>query len=172
MISPLLYCEQLPRFTAVAVVTRCVGFSDSLRHWLAGLGPASWWIHEAGMLSVGKVGGAARIVLGLLYPRWLQKKYHAAGGVCTGECRNRTCQVRSWSSEEAGLDLENRWEIGPFAHTCESVMSVSVGPSVVGRDWSPVSSNKARGCCCRTPGDHHRAPLQPGRAARRYLRTW
>jgi hypothetical protein len=26
--------------------------------------------------------------------------------------------------------------------------------SVVGRDWSPVSSNKARGYCCRTPGDH------------------
>jgi hypothetical protein len=23
------------------------------------------------------------------------------------------------------------------------------GPSVVGRDWSPVSSNKARGYCCR-----------------------
>jgi hypothetical protein len=41
-------------------------------------------------------------VLGLLYPRWLQKTYHAAGG----GCRNRACQVRSWSSEEAGLDLE------------------------------------------------------------------
>jgi hypothetical protein len=26
---PLLYCEQLPRFTAVVVVARCVGFSDS-----------------------------------------------------------------------------------------------------------------------------------------------
>jgi hypothetical protein len=25
----LLYCEQLPRFTAVVVVARCVGFSDS-----------------------------------------------------------------------------------------------------------------------------------------------
>jgi hypothetical protein len=31
----------------------------------------------------------------------------------------------------------------------------------------PVSSNKARGCCCRTTGDQ----LQPGRAARRYLRA-
>jgi hypothetical protein len=40
-------------------------------------------------------------VLGLLYPRRLQKTYHAAGG----GCRNRACQVRSWSSEEAGLDL-------------------------------------------------------------------
>jgi hypothetical protein len=29
MIPPLLYCEQLPRFTAVVVVARCVGFSDS-----------------------------------------------------------------------------------------------------------------------------------------------
>ena len=40
-------------------------------------------------------------MLGLLYPRWLQKTYHAAGG----GCRNRACQVRSWSFEEAGLDL-------------------------------------------------------------------
>jgi hypothetical protein len=47
------------------------------------------------------VGGAARIVLGLIYPRRLQMAYHAAGG----ECRNRACQVRSWSFEEAGLDL-------------------------------------------------------------------
>jgi hypothetical protein len=65
---------------------------------------------------------------------------------------------------------QSRWEIGPFAHMCSSVVGASVGPSVVGRDWSPVSSNKARGYCCRTPGDH-RAPLQPGRAARRYLRV-
>jgi hypothetical protein len=27
-------------------------------------------------------------------------------------------------------------------------------PSVVRRDWSPVSPNKARGYCCRTPGGH------------------
>jgi hypothetical protein len=53
--------------------------------------------------------------------------------------------------QEAGLDLENRWKIGPFAHTCASVVVISMGPSVVGRDWSPVSSNKARrGYCCRT----------------------
>jgi hypothetical protein len=41
-----------------------------------------------------------------------------------------------------------------YAHTCASVVGVSVDPSVVGRDWSPVSSNKARGYCCRTPGEH------------------
>jgi hypothetical protein len=41
-------------------------------------------------------------VLGLLYPRQLQKTYHAAGG----GCRNRACQVRSRSFEEAGLDLD------------------------------------------------------------------
>jgi hypothetical protein len=51
-----------------------------------------------------------------------------------------------------------------------SVVGVSVGPSVVGLDWSPVFSNKARGYCCRTPGDHL-APLQSRRAARRYLRV-
>jgi hypothetical protein len=86
--------------------------------------------------------------LGLLYPRRLQKTYHAAGG----GCRNRACQVRSWSSEEAGLGLENRWKIGPFAHTyaCICGGDLDVKPSVVGRDWSPVSSNKARGYCCRT----------------------
>jgi hypothetical protein len=32
-----------------------------------------------------------------------------------------------------------------IAHTRASVVGVSVDPSVVGRDWSPVSSNKARG---------------------------
>jgi hypothetical protein len=53
-------------------------------------------------VSAGKAGGAARIVLGLLYPRRLQKTYHAAGG----GCRNRACQVRSWSFEGAGLDLD------------------------------------------------------------------
>jgi hypothetical protein len=37
-----------------------------------------------------------------MHPRWLQKTYHAAGG----GCRNRACQIRSWSFEEAGLDLE------------------------------------------------------------------
>jgi hypothetical protein len=53
-------------------------------------------------VSASKVGGAVRIVLGLLYPRRLQKTYHVAGG----GCRNRACQVRSWGFEEAGLDLE------------------------------------------------------------------
>jgi hypothetical protein len=112
-------------------------------------------------VSAGKVGGAARIVLGLLYPRRLQKTYHAA----RGGCRNRARQVRSWSFEEAGLDLGTGGRsvtIGTFSHTYASVVGVSVDPSVVGRDWSPVSSNKARGYCCRTPGGH-RAPLQPGR---------
>jgi hypothetical protein len=42
----------------------------------------------------------------------------------------------------------------PNKITCASAVGVSVDPSVVGRDWSPVSSNKARGYCCRTPGDH------------------
>jgi hypothetical protein len=67
-------------------------------------------------------------------------------------------------------DLDIRWKIGPLAHTCASVVGVSVDPPIVGRDWSPVSSKKAHGYCCRTPGGH-RAPLQPRRAARRYLRA-
>jgi hypothetical protein len=64
----------------------------------------------------------------------------------------------------------HRWEIGPFAHTCASVVGISMGPSVVGRDWSPVSSNKARGYCCRTSC---RPPESPPSsiAARRYLRV-
>jgi hypothetical protein len=63
-----------------------------------------------------------------------------------------------WTEPLRGLDWT--WtqaeDLGPFVHTgtCASVVGVSVDPSVVGRDWSPVSSNKARGCCCRTPGDH------------------
>jgi hypothetical protein len=55
MTPPLLYCEQLPRFTAVIVVTRCVGYTlktsyprcvgfiQRLGHWLAGrLGPGGF----------------------------------------------------------------------------------------------------------------------------------
>jgi hypothetical protein len=44
----------------------------------------------------------------------------------------------------------HRVEIRPFAHTCASVVGVSVDPLVVGRDWSPVSSYKTRGYCRRT----------------------
>jgi hypothetical protein len=44
----------------------------------------------------------------------------------------------------------SRWKIGPLAHTFASVVGISMEPPVVGRDWSPVSSNKARGYCCRT----------------------
>jgi hypothetical protein len=43
-----------------------------------------------------------------------------------------------------------RWEIRPFAHTCASLVGISMEPPVVSRDWRPVSSNKARGYCCRT----------------------
>jgi hypothetical protein len=72
-------------------------------------------------------------------------------GVATGPVKF----VVGASRSEAGLDLAGqRWKIGPFAHTSASVVGVLVGPSVVGRGWSPVSSNKARGYCCRTPGDH------------------
>jgi hypothetical protein len=65
------------------------------------------------------------------------------------------------------MDLENRWKIGPFAHTCASVVGVSVDPSVVGRDWSPVSSNKARGCVTAveqqaTTEPHCSRGVQPG----------
>ena len=98
----------------------------------------------------------------------------APGGPGSGLRRGRKrflCQLPLWFYIlYIGLDLKNRWKIGPFAHMRASVVGVSVDPSVVGRDWSPVSSNKARGCCCRTPGDHG-APLQPRRAARRYLRA-
>jgi hypothetical protein len=53
----------------------------------------------------------------------------------------------------------DRRKTGPFAHTRASVVGVSVDPSVVGRDWSPVSSNKTRGYCCRTPS--RARPLSP-----------
>jgi hypothetical protein len=44
-------------------------------------------------------------------------------------------------------------------YVCIWVVGFSVGPSVVvGRDWSPVSSQKVRGCCCRTPGGHRATP--------------
>jgi hypothetical protein len=40
--------------------------------------------------------------------------------------------------------------VGCQGWQCASVVGISMEPSVVGRDWSPVSSDKARGCCCRT----------------------
>jgi hypothetical protein len=117
-----------------------------LASWSRSWWLVAWWLREAGV-SAGKAGGASRIVLGLLYPRRLQKIYHAAGG----GCRNWACQVRSWSSEEAGWTWEQWWKTGPFAHTRAYVVGVSMEPPVVGRGWSPVSSYKARGYCCRTP---------------------
>ena len=79
-------------------------------------------------MSAGKVGGAARIVLGLLYPRWLQKTYHAAGG----GCRNRACQVRSWSPEEAGWtgpgkQVEGDWAVCTYACICGGDLDGAVG---------------------------------------------
>jgi hypothetical protein len=45
-------------------------------------------------------------------------------------------------------------------------------PSVVGRDWSPVTSNKARGYCCRTfcrpPSDIVAEAFSPAV----FARTW
>jgi hypothetical protein len=94
-------------------------------------------------------------------------------GVATGPVNFVVSALRRLDWTCAG----GRWEIGPFAHTCASVLAWvsrwarrSLSVVVLGHDWSPVSSNKARGCCCRTPGGY-RAPLQPRRAARRYLRT-
>jgi hypothetical protein len=63
-----------------------------------------------------------------------------------------------------------RWKTGPFAHTRASVVGISMEPSVVGRDWSPVSSNKPVVTAVELRVDH-RAPLQPRRVARRYLRV-
>ena len=133
-----------------------------LGHWLAGLGPGGFVRPACQRARWRCCTHRVRTTLSTLVAKDISRRRGRG-------CRNRACQVRSWSFEEAGLDLENRWKIGPFAHTCASVVGVSVDPSVVGRDWSPVSSNKARGYCCRTPGDH-RAPLQPRHAARRYLR--
>jgi hypothetical protein len=97
----------------------------------------------------GKGGGAARIVLGLLYPRRLQKTYHAAGG----ECRNRACQVRSWSFEEAGWTWaqDEDWTVCTYVCICGGDLDGAARRLLaVTGDWSPVSSNKARGCCSRT----------------------
>jgi hypothetical protein len=81
VIPPLLYYEQLPRFTAVVVVARCVGFSGSCIGWLASCS-WSWWIHGVPAGNVEELH--ARTVLGLLNPRRLQMTYHAAGGGCLG----------------------------------------------------------------------------------------
>jgi hypothetical protein len=64
---------------------------------------------------------------------------------------------------------KTRWKTGPFAHTCASVVGISMEPSVVGRGWSPVSSNKARGYRCRTlcrPSSRIYAPYVAHRRSR------
>jgi hypothetical protein len=155
-----------------------------LVHWLASWSWSwSWWVHKAGVshgVNGGQWqwrGGAARIVLGLLNPRWLQMSYHAAGG----GCRNWACQVRSWSSEEAAWTgaAGSRWETGPLAQTCASVVGISMEPPVARRDWNPVSSNKARGYCFRAPclpaEPHCSRGVQPGgfcAYALQYCSTW
>jgi hypothetical protein len=119
--------------------------------WLAGLGPGGF-VRPACQRARWRC--CTHRVIGLLYPRWLQKTYHAGGG-----WRNRACQVRSWGFEEVGhwtwAQVED-WTVCTYACICGGlvVVGVLVDPPVVGRDWSPVSSNKARGYCCRTPGDH------------------
>jgi hypothetical protein len=79
-------------------------------------------------VSAGKVGGAARIVLGLIYPRRLKMTYHAAGG----GCRNRACQVRSWGFEGAGLDLPGSrqvedWTVCTYVCICGGCLGGPVG---------------------------------------------
>jgi hypothetical protein len=69
----------------------------------------------------------------------------ASGAGCLLEETQKVCLLGL-----APVGPGDRWETGPFAHACASVVGVSVEhPSVVGLDWSPVSSNKARGYCCR-----------------------
>jgi hypothetical protein len=116
-------------------------------------------------VSAGKVGGAARIVLGLLYPRRLQMTYHAAGG----GCRNRACQVCSWGFEEAGLDMDTGGRLGRLhirVHLWwESRWSRRL--LVVTGARCPLTKPVVTAVELRVD---HRAPWQPRRAARRYLR--
>jgi hypothetical protein len=111
-------------------VCTVVRVESSNRGWLV-----SVLVDSRGRRVSGQGGGAARIVLGLLYPRRLQRTYHAAGG----GCRNWACQVRSWSFEGAGLDLDTGGRLDRlYIRVHRSVVGVSVDPSVVGRDWRPV----------------------------------
>jgi hypothetical protein len=64
--------------------------SEVLKQRLAGLGPGGFMrpaCQRARWRCCTHRVGTTRV----LYPRWLQKTYHAAGG----GCRNRACQVRS-----------------------------------------------------------------------------
>jgi hypothetical protein len=63
---------------------------------------------------------------------------------------------RATTARPVEYQLATTWDAGghppsaPLFPSFRSVVGISMEPSVVGRDWSPVSSNKARGCCCRT----------------------
>jgi hypothetical protein len=71
-------------------------------------------IHEAGVSAGSKVGGAARIVLGLLYPPGYKKHITPQGaGVATGPVKFVFEALRRlvWTWRQVG------WKIGPFACT-------------------------------------------------------
>jgi hypothetical protein len=99
-------------------------------------------IHEAGM-SAGEAEVLHASCWGYLIHAGCKGHITPQGtGVATGPVKF----VVGAPSEKAGLDLagRRRWKTGPLAHTCASMAGASVGPPVAGRDWSPVSSNKAR----------------------------
>jgi hypothetical protein len=150
-----LYIGCAPPYTAQKVSGGCVRAISGNRSCLRRMHSLRWWLgasdsatrHWLAGLSPGPGGFSMRPAC--QRARRLQKIYHAAGG----ECRNRTCQVRSWSFEEAGLDLETGGgrlgRLRMLVHLWRE--SRSMEPPVVGRGWRPVSSNNACGCCCRTP---------------------
>jgi hypothetical protein len=110
-------------------------------------------------------------VLGLLYPRRLQKAYHAAGG----GCRNRAYQVRSRSFEEAGVQLVWTWrQVGDWLgrlYIRVHLRWVSRWVRrllVVTRARCPLTKPVVAAVELQATTEPR---LQPGRAARRYLRV-
>jgi hypothetical protein len=86
-----------------------------LGHWIAGLGPGGMW-------------GAARIVLGLLYPRRLQScKRHITpqgAGVATGPVKFVVGALRrlDWTWEQVG-----DWAVCTYVCICGGDLDGAVG---------------------------------------------
>jgi hypothetical protein len=86
----------------------------------------------------------------------------------------RDSMVWAWRTEIRWLE-DTGWAVCTYVCICGGpggCLGVSVDPSVVGRDWSPASFNKARPWLLLSNSRRPPSPkLQPRRAARRYLRV-
>jgi hypothetical protein len=133
MTPPLLYCEHPPRFTAVAVVARCVGFAQrlpatrALASW-----PWSWWIHEAGV-PAGNVQVLCASCWDYLIHAGCKRHITPQGVVATGPVKfvgagaSRGCHRGRTGDLEAASSQVEDWTACTYACICGGNSDGAVG---------------------------------------------